>query len=273
VFKKLIVLTISLALIFGFLIITKNDDVNSAKVYSSDHLDGSDFQVVKQAYFGQELDFDATEFTGSENKIKGYYWDFGDGNFAEGAKVQHSYDFENQYDLEYPLVYSVTVMAFDGFESVSTTKLIELYPSTYSFFLNKNELVDEIPSENREDVGTTSIFDAEVETLEYVLEESVTIPESEWILTLSLEKPILLKIKKISISLLDENSNEISKVEKNIGLLSYGRFKTIELKGTIDSEVEFKSIQISFYGFSIGENIEVLYGGEKASNLEFNFQN
>ena len=270
-FKKIIVITISLALIFGFLIITKNDDVNSAKVYSSDHLDGSDFQVVKQAYFGQELEFDATDFTGSENGIKGYYWDFGDGNFAEGIKVNHAYDFENQYNLEYPLVYSVTVMAFDGFESVSTTKLLELYPSTYSFFLNKNELVDSISSENREDVGTTSIFDAEVETLEYVLEESVTIPESEWILTLNLEKPLLLKIKKISISLLDENSNEISKVEKNMGLLSYGRSKTFELKGSIDDKFDFNSIKISFYGFSIGEKIEVLYGGEKASQITFNF--
>ena len=270
-YKKLLVISISIALIFSFILLTKNDNNVYSNYYPSNHLEGSDFSSVEQAYFGEKIEFDATNYIGSKNEVKAYFWDFGDGNTAEGSKVQHSYNFENDYDLEYPIVYSVTVMAYDGYESISTTRLIELYPTAYTFFLDNSRLDDSPPLENREYVGTTSIFDGNIETTTFVLDKSVTIPESEWILTLYLEKPFLLKIKKITIGFFDENSNEIANLEENVGLFSYGISKKIDLKGTFGNEIEFKSIRLSFYGFTIGEKIGILYGGEKASQIVFDF--
>ena len=271
-YKKLLALSISILLMFSVLFLTRTNKTTDMEEYSLSHLEGSDFTVVEQAYFNEKIEFDATKYMTSQKDIKRYYWDFGDGNIAEGAKVQHIYNFENRYDVEYPLVYPVTLMAYDGYESISTTHLIKVYPNTYTFFLGCGKLLNDIPSKSSDELGTISIFDEKSETVFYEVEGAVTIPESDWTATLYLEKPFLLKINKIGISFFDNNSNEITTVEKKIGMLSYGRYKTIEIKGSFNHEVEFKSVKLSLYGFSIGKNVKILYGGEKASNICFSFQ-
>jgi len=256
---------------FNFFLITRNNNTAEVKEYSPSHLEGSDFTTVEQAYFDEKIEFDATKYMSSQKDIKKYYWDFGDGSTAEGAKVQHSYGFENRYDVEYPLVYPVTLMAYDGYESISTTHLIKLYPNTYTFFLGCGKLLNDIPPKNSDKLRTTNIFEEKSEAISYELEESTTIPKSDWTVTLYLEKPFLLKINKISISFFDNNSDEITTVEKKIGMHSYGRHKTIDITGSFDQEVDFKLIKLSLYGFSIGKNVKILYGGEKASHIVFNF--
>lgn len=269
-YKKIVVSIICILMLFSFIILTKNNDIGGTSSYSPDHLEGTDFTTVEQAHFGEKIEFDATTYMGSQNDVKKYYWDFGDGSTAEGAKVQHTYDFKNQYNLEYPLVYSVTLMAFDGYESISTTHLIKLYPSNYTFFLDNGKLSYDLPSAGSDKIGTTNMFDKESKTISYSLEEPVAIPASDWTVKLYLEKPFLQKINKISVSFFDNNSNRITTVEKRIGMLSYGKQKTIDIQGSFDGEIDFKSIELSMYGFSIGENIKIFYGGEKPSQVVFN---
>lgn len=47
--------------------------------------------------------------------------------------------------------------------------------------------------------------------------------------------------------------------------------KNSRLKGAFDKEEEFKTVKIAVYGFSIGKKISILYGGEKASHICFDF--
>ena len=259
-----------ITLIFTYFSISKDRTNENITQYKTSHIEGSDFETVEQAYFGDSINFDATEYTNSQNKE--YYWSFGDGSFAEGDIVQHCYELEGKYDLEYPLVYSVTLMAYDGYESVSTTHQIKLYPKNYIFYLDSNRLSDEIPTESKEEVGTINKLETELtKCLNYELEEPVTLSKAEWTATLHIEKPFFLRINKVSISLLDKNENKISSKDEKIGFESYGRQKTIEITGSIENEIELNSIEISFYGFSIGEKIDILYGGEKASKIVFNF--
>jgi hypothetical protein len=251
------------------------DNDNSTETKSSlSHIDGADFSSVKNAYFGEEIEFNALQYDDSGKKIKNYYWDFGDGGTAEGSKVSHTYDFNNEYEIEYPLIYSVTLMAFDGSESISTTHLVKLYPKEFRFYLEEGRLTNDLPIENKQNIGTTGIIIKDNQNeLVYELEESIDISACNWILTLNLEKPILLKINKISITFFDAYSNEIATLDKRIGLLSYGKHKTFEIEGSFDKEFTIKSIKISFEGFSIGENIKVLYGDDKPSNICFNIKN
>jgi hypothetical protein len=43
------------------------------------------------------------------------------------------------------------------------------------------------------------------------------------------------------------------------------------LNGKIDNDEELKSIKLIIKGFSLREKISILYGGEKASFISFNF--
>jgi len=272
--NKIFTLFVLIILLFS-LFVGCMDNKNSIETHkSASHLDGTDFSSVKNAYFGEEIEFNALQYDNSQNKIKNYYWDFGDGGTAEGFKVKHTYNFNNEYKIEYPLIYSVTLMAFDGSESVSTTHLVKLYPKEYSFYFDDGVLTSIVPTKDEEKIGTNGVvFSDSRDELIYLFEEPIDMPLCDWIVTLYLEKPILLRINKISISFLDDNSNEIVKFDKKFGLLSYGRHKTFNMEGSFQNQLTVKSIKISFYGFSIGENIKILYGGDKPSNICFNIKN
>ena len=84
---------------------------------------------------------------------------------------------------------------------------------------------------------------------------------------------MLTRLSKIKIVLYDNNNNEISKAEKKFGIFRFWIKKTIELNGEITKNLEFQSIKIIFYGFSLRNRVSVLYGSETASNICFNFKN
>jgi hypothetical protein len=72
--------------------------------------------------------------------------------------------------------------------------------------------------------------------------------------------------------LYDKNDNEISKAVKHLGIFKFWNKKTIELNGKIDRDVEFKSVRLSVYGFSLSKRISISYGSDKASNICLNFK-
>lgn len=272
--NKIFTLFVLTVLLFSLFAGCMDTDNSIETTNSASHIGGADFSSVKNAYFGEEIEFNALQYDDSGKKIKNYYWDFGDGSTAEGSKVSHTYDFNNEYEIEYPLIYSVTLMAFDGSDSISTTHLVKLYPKEFRFYLKEGLLTNDLPIESKQNIGTTGIIIKDNQNeLVYELEEAIDISACNWILTLYLEKPILLKINMISITFFDDYSNEIETLDKRIGLLSYGKQKTFEIEGSFDNQFTIKSIKISFEGFSIGENIKVLYGGEKPSNICFNIKN
>ena len=43
-----------------------------------------------------------------------YKWDFGDGQTAKGKKVEYIFEFENELDILYPLIYTVILSVKDN---------------------------------------------------------------------------------------------------------------------------------------------------------------
>ena len=105
----------------------------------------------------------------------------------------------------------------------------------------------------------------------YNLESSLNISSCKWNINIHIKKPILKNLRGISVTLFDKNDEEISKADLNFGILELWRDKSFLLDGRIDKQVEFKSVKISVYGFSILERIRILYGGEPPSYICFDF--
>ena len=61
----------------------------------------------EKAYFGESIEFDASASHDPDGKIVSYEWHFGDEETAEGVKVTHTYKFDNDFDIEYPLIFSI----------------------------------------------------------------------------------------------------------------------------------------------------------------------
>jgi len=78
-------------------------------------------------------------------------------------------------------------------------------------------------------------------------------------------------VTRLSLSLYNIDGEKITEVVSNFKLFKLWKEKTIDLNGKIDNAVEFKSLKLAIYGFSLREKINILYGGEKASFICFNF--
>jgi hypothetical protein len=61
-------------------------------------------------------------------------------------------------------------------------------------------------------------------------------------------------------------------MEKPLGNLNvFWKEQKIIIDGEIDELTELKSLKLTFFGFSIGEKVSILYGGESSSCICFNF--
>ena len=107
--------------------------------------------------------------------------------------------------------------------------------------------------------------------LEYGLSESIKIYPCNFNVSIYLEKPRLTLVNQVSLTLYDEAGEKIAEESSNFKLFEFWKEKTIKISGKIDTSKEFKSIELVIYGFSLREKIDVLYGGEKASQICFDF--
>ena len=63
----------------------------------------------------------------------------------------------------------------------------------------------------------------------------------------------------------------VAEADSPLKLIDIWREKTITMSGSLNKPNEFKSMELSVYGFSFGQKISILYGGEKASFICFDF--
>ena len=106
--------------------------------------------------------------------------------------------------------------------------------------------------------------------LSYELESSIKVQNCKWNTTLYLKKPLLSIANKISLTFYDNEGNQFIKIDKKLGS-SLWKEKTVKISGTLDEAVEFKSMEIAIYGFSLRTEISLLHGGEKPSQICFDF--
>ena len=109
------------------------------------------------------------------------------------------------------------------------------------------------------------------QTLTYDLDAPITIQKCDWNFVLYLKKPLFSIVNKISISLYNGGNEEIANEDKNLGH-SLWLEKAVEIKGSLDKDENFKALKIVVYGFSLRKEISILYGGEKSSQILFDFK-
>ena len=228
----------------------------------------------ENAYFGESIEFDGSESKDEDGKIQSYNWIFGDGKKNNGVKVTHIYEFDNNFTREYPLIHQVVLEIIDNDDIPSfQIHYIGLYPQSYTFYLDKNKLNTEKPSFNKDQIRVSfgKLRLNPLKELTYELSNSINIQPSNWNITIYLEKPLFSIVTRLSLSLYNIDGEKITEVVSNFKLFKLWKEKTIDLNGKIDNAVEFKSLKLAIYGFSLREKINILYGGEKASFICFNF--
>jgi len=225
-----------------------------------------------KTFFGEPIKFDASKSYDTDGRIESYSWIFEDDETAEGVAVTHTYQFNKDFDIEYPLIYSVVLAVVDDNKSCEyTTHEIMLYPKEYIFYLDSRKLTTEKPSSNHETIRVSFGKFNPLKELVYDSPDSIKILPCRWNATIYIDKPRLAILNRISLTLYNETGAKIAEADITFGLFDIWKEKTILIKGEIVKPEEIKSVKLVFYGFSIREKINIFYGGEKASQICFDF--
>ena len=75
------------------------------------------------------------------------------------------------------------------------------------------------------------------------------------------------------IILYNNSGQEITKNEEDFGLNLLWNKKILQTNGLFHIKEEVKSIKLIVHGFSLWKNIGILYGGDNASQIYFDFTN
>ena len=236
----------------------------------------AEVKCPSQAYFGDLIEFDASDSIDSDGEIISFDWDFRDGVKKSGVIVDHVFNFDNEYNIQYPIVYTISLLVTDNDGSaIIKNQEIKLFPKNYILFLSKNSFSSQIPIDEIEElkIKKDGLFSNSINEINYILKEAIYIPKCEWNLTLYIEKPVFSNIKEIKLILFDESGSEISNTEIKLdSLIQFWTEKQILLKNSISKEYYFKSAKLIFKGNSYNKNIKIFYGNEKPSSLSFNFK-
>ena len=102
--KIILFFIIIIIILLNFLgCIKKENNFESQKKISNVIINAPD-----QAYFEDNIEFEAFS---NEFKIQSYNWDFQDGNSINGKKVNHKFSLDNIYNIEFPLIYTITLFS------------------------------------------------------------------------------------------------------------------------------------------------------------------
>ncbi len=281
--KKTIILVI-ITLIFIASISTSiilhainNNDENSTNKRTKNINNSVPIPIItspEQAHFEQTIKFDATESYDPDGTIISFIWDFGDETITEGPIVHHSYKLYDNIIEEYSITYSIILTIMDNNESTEyATTEIKLYPSQYKLYFDSGKIITQKPNSNNDLIKAT--FGKIIPTQEktYILEKPVKIQKSKWNATIYIEKPLFSIVNKITLSFSNKTGETIIEEESILSLLNFWKDKAITINGIIDNPIEFESIKIVVYGFSLRKKITIYYGGETASHMCFDFSN
>jgi len=228
-------------------------------------------KAPEKAFFDDTIEFDVSNDY-SNYKITSYRWDFHDGTDLIGKNVKHKYIFDNNFKIEYPEIYTVTLFTTLQDNSIIATKhQIKLYPKDFTFYLDENQLSKVKPDLNYEIIDNEIFNFQNQKELIYNLDEPVFLDECSWDLTLNVRKPLLLTIKDIKVTIYDEKGSQID--EKQIDSINFVGIKnSIEASGIINQRCTMKTMKISISSFSLVGNLKFIYGGKEPSNICFKFK-
>lgn len=249
-------------------VITTNGTINSPPGYINLTM------IDAVAYEGDIITFDASKSYDPDGKIISYTWIWEDNTKSEGVKTERKFEIENIFELQegLPLVFSIILQVEDNNQSEDMLDYwIGIIPKEYVFYFDLNELKLEKPGQGQDSLKVTLGTFQPVKELNYDLEEPIYIQKCTWNATIYLEKPLFTIMNRLSIILYDNKGDQITREDEHLGFINLWREKTIQIKGSFNDKEEFKSIKLVFYGLSLLGKTNILYGGEKASQICFDF--
>jgi hypothetical protein len=234
----------------------------------------ANIKAPSEAFFGENIDFDATESYDTDGDIVSYQWDFQDGKTSDEKKVTHTYVFDNNYDIEYPLIYTVVlcVRDNDGLVKIANHQ-IKLFPDEFLFYLKSEEIQTAKPDASEETIKSSGFLQLDSEEgCVYEFEDLLIVDNCNWNAVIYIEKPLLTKINNLEIGFFDDQGNRIINEKKTFGLDTFWREKKIAFAGEIEQQLVIKTIKISASGLSLFDKIKILYGGSNPSSIKFDFK-
>jgi len=237
----------------------------------------SPFAKIKapsEAFFGKNIEFDASESYDTDGDIMSYHWDFQDGETSDEKNVIHTYLFDNNYDIEYPLIYTVVLCVKDNDGLVKITNhQIKLFPDEFLFYLNSKEIQIEKPDTSKETIKSSGFLKLNSKDgCVYEFEKLLIVDKCNWVANIYIEKPFLTKINNLEIRFFDNQGHEIINQKKTFGIDILWREKKIVFDGKFDQQIVIKTIKISASGLSLFDKIKILYGGSNPSFIKFDFK-
>jgi len=234
------------------------------------YIDTSNMDAV--AYAGDIITFDASNSYDADDDVLSYKWIWDDYTDSTGEKVTRKFQINDVFSLQgLPLIYSITLVASDEKHSGLTAYHLGIVPKKHTFYLDDSKITLDKPSSGKYQITATAGKLREFQTLTYELDQPLLIQQCTWNATVYLEKSKLAVLNKISISLKDEEGNIIVTKDTKLQMFPLWKSKTVVLSGVLTKREEFKSVEIQVQGFSFKNRINVLSGGEKSSQIEFDF--
>ena len=273
--KSNVILVISIILIVSICgCVEKDEDQNAIQKSSKNSPPNPIIIAPSQAFFGENVEFDASTSYDSDGSIESYRWLFADNSTKEGKIVTYNFEILDYDSTEFPVKYSVTLQIADNNESYEfCNHEIFLYPKNYTLFLDKQKLNSIKPANSKDNIQVSfGLFNFRpVEEITYELENPVSLFKGSWNARLYINKPTFSVIKKITMTLYNQ-SGEVMAVENiDFQLIQLWSEKQVSINGNLIKRDELKSISLKFYGFSFRNKIEINYGGNQASLISFDF--
>ena len=228
--------------------------------------------IDEYVYGGDEVTFDASGSYDPDGEIVSYEWLLDEeNNKGTGPVVSHTYIFDEE-SVNFPNIVQIILTVEDNNGSIIPYLFnLGIIPKKYTFYLDSQSLKKQKPDSSNDKVKATFGRFRSTETLNYLLDKPVYLQKCKWNATIYIEKPILSFVNKVSLVLYDSNDEKIAEADSSLKLLDIWREKTITMSGSLNKPNELKSMELSVYGFSFGQKISILYGGEKASFICFDF--
>ena len=225
------------------------------------------------AYFDEKIVFDSSDSFHKDGKITSYSWDFRDGDIKTEKTSEHIFSFDHEYDIIYPMIYTVTLhIEDDNKKRVYTEHQIKLYPKNFTFYLSDNLLTDSKPESSKKYItNSESIMKKTPVSTSYIFQNPVIIQNCEFKSNIVFTKKLFTNIKTITIDLHSTNNEEVISFSKNLDNNFLSITNEIEIIEEIKSPSILKSITITVDGISYLSKIGIIQGGETPSFIKFTF--
>jgi len=233
----------------------------------------TDEEIDAFAYEGDSITFDASESSDPDGQIISYRWIFYDGSTEDTITVTHVFEIDSSFSFQGSTsMYSITLEVEDNNHSFCSLEyIIGIIPKQYLFYLDSSALKSGIPDANEDSIKATLGRFRPIEKLSYTLDESAYLQKCRWNATIYLTKSVFSFVKDVTLTLFNSTGGKIAESTAPFKIFEIKKEKEISMSGIISEPTGFKSAEISVTGFSFRDNVNILYGGEKASFVCFDF--